>query len=350
MDDPTPDCSKKPKLIEQVRNKMRLRHLAKRTEEAYVGWILDFLQYHRKIQGAWVHPNDLTDPQIEAWLTHLAVDRKVAASTQNQAFSAILFLYRQVLDRDFKVDSLRAKTPQRLPVVLTPDEVRSIVECVTEEAIRTIVSLLYGTGMRLMEACRLRVKDLDFERKQIVVREGKGDKDRYVPMPEKLVERLKSQLLFVEKLHQEDLQLDAGWAWLPYALAVKYPQAGRQLAWQFLFPAKRLSRDTHPRAALSETAAEFAVERADREQIRRHHIHESTVQQTFDKAVRQSGIHKRASCHTLRHSFATHLLEAGYDIRTIQELLGHADVKTTMIYTHVATTGAYGVRSPLDRI
>ncbi len=350
MDDPTPDFAKKPKLIDQVRNKMRLRHLAKRTEETYVGWILDFLQYHKNIQGTWVHPNDLSDPHIEAWLTHLAVDRKVAASTQNQAFSAILFLYRQVLDRDFKVDSLRAKTPQRLPVVLTPDEVRSIVECVTDETIRTIVSLLYGTGMRLMEACRLRVKDLDFERKQIVVREGKGAKDRYVPMPEKLVERLKRQLLFVEKLHQEDLQVDAGWAWLPYALAVKYPQAGRQLAWQFLFPAKSLSRDSHPRAALSETATEFAIARADREQIRRHHIHESTVQQAVSKAVRQSGIHKRASCHTFRHSFATHLLESGSDIRTIQELLGHADVKTTMIYTHVSTMGACGVKSPFDTL
>ncbi len=338
------------RLIDQVRNKMRVKHLAKRTEEAYVGWILDFIRFAKQQAGDWVHPNELTDREIEAYFTHLAVDRRVAASTQNQAFAAILFLYQKVLDRQFRVDAVRAKTPQRLPTVLTPSEVQQILVQLPPGPIQLIGNLMYGAGLRLMEACRLRIKDIDFGRKQIVVREAKGNKDRYVPLPERVREELSKQIRYVEQLHQQDLKQGAGWVWLPYALAVKYPQAGRQLGWQYLFPARNTSRDSHPREAQEASTGDLAIARGDRDQIRRHHIHESSVQQAFAKAVRKSGIDERASCHTLRHSFATHLLESGQNIRTIQELLGHADLKTTMIYTHVSKVGASGVRSPLDQL
>jgi integron integrase len=339
-----------PKLIDSVRHKMRLLHLAKRTEIAYLKWIVDFIHWNKEIQGQWVHPRDLPDRAVENYLTYLAVERTVAASTQNQAFSALQFLYEKVLERKIKLDAVRAKRPERLPLVLSKDEVRCVMACISDPTIALLGGLMYGAGLRVMEACRLRVKDIDFDRKQIVVREGKGDKDRYVPLPERLVEPLSKQLQFVRRQHEKDLEMGAGWAHLPYALAAKYPQAGRTLGWQYLFPGRTLSRDSHPRQANLGVEGEQAVEDGDLNQLRRHHIHETTVQQGISKAVKKSGIAKPASCHTFRHSFATHLLEEGKDIRTIQELLGHVDVQTTMIYTHVSTVGGSGVRSPLDNL
>jgi len=312
--------------MDRVRDKMRLLHMSVRTEKAYVQWIERFLRFHRSRVGQWRHPQEMGNPEINQFLTYLAVKKKVAASTQNQAFSALLFLFTRVLGRDVQIDAVRAKLPERLPVVLRVDEVRRVLAAVPIGPIRRMAGLMYGSGMRLMECCRLRVKDVDFHRRRITVRDGKGEKDRMVPFPQRLVDGLQDQIDFVRKQHARDVQAGAGWVWLPYALADKYPQAGRTLSWQYVFPARHISTDPRPR----EVAEGGTIVRA--RQLRRHHVHESSVQKAIKLATGRAGIDKPASCHTLRHSFATHLLEAGADIRTIQELLGHSDVSTTMIY------------------
>ena len=340
--------SEQPKLMDRVRGKLRVLHLAKRTEEAYVGWIVRFISFHRDRAGRWVHPENMTGAEVSEFLTHLAVVRKVSASTQNQALSALLFLYTKVLAIDLKVDSVRAKTPRRLPTILSKDEVTAILSKIPGGPKRLLICLLYGSGLRLMEACRLRVKDLDFDRKQLVVREGKGDKDRYLPLPALLAYPLREQVRKVANLHQLDLKAGAGWVWLPYAYAVKNPQMGRLLAWQYVFPAENITYDPRPREAMEGETLSHETRDADLYQMRRHHIHDGTIQQTLTRAVRESQVAKRVTAHVFRHSFATHLLESGKDIRTIQELLGHSDVSTTMIYTHVSTLGSSGVKSPLD--
>jgi integron integrase len=279
------------------------------------------------------HPLRLGPVQVQDFLTHLAVDRSVASSTQNQAKSALLFLYREVLgvQLPWLDEIVGAKQPQRLPVVLTPSEARALLAELSGTT-GLVASLLYGTGLRLIEALRLRVKDVEFERRELVVRDGKGAKDRVTVLPENLVLPLQAHISRVRAQHQRDLSAGRGDAWLPDALAVKYPNASRAWGWQWVFPSSRQSID--PR-----TGAEH-----------RHHLYENTVQKSVAGAARRAGIVKPCSPHVLRHSFATHLLQAGYDIRTVQELLGHSDVKTTMIYTHVLNRGGRGVRSPLDQI
>ena len=311
---PTPSGTGPPKLLDRVAAKTRLLHYSIRTEQAYVDWIRRFILFHNKR-----HPKDMGGPEIEAFLTYLAVEGEVAASTQNQAFSAILFLYQKVLEIELPpLNALRAKRPERLPVVLAIDEVRSIL--VELDGIDLLqAEILYGTGLRILECCRLRVKDVDFTRNQIVVRDGKGGKDRAVPLPERVKERLQEQVQQVRKLHARDVKDGHGRVWLPDALQRKFPNADRELGWQYLFPSSRLSVDL----------------RANDDVTRRHHRHENLLQKRVKTAVLSARITKKVSCHTFRHSFATHLLEAGYDIRTVQELLGHADVSTTMIYTHV---------------
>ncbi|MSQ59883.1 MAG: integron integrase [Betaproteobacteria bacterium] len=317
-----------PTLLGQVRARIRVKHYSIRTEVAYVDWIRRFVLFHNKR-----HPRDLGAVEVEAFLTYLADKRRVSASTQNQAKSALLFLYREVLDVELPwLDGVTsAKKSQRLPVVLTPAEVSSLLGRLRGSP-ALIVKLLYGTGLRIMEALRLRVKDLDFERLEILVRDGKGAKDRVTMMPANLAEPLKLHLTRVKELHQEDLAAGFGDVFLPYALARKYPNAGKEWYWQYSFPSARLSID--PRSGVK----------------RRHHADEKPIQRAMQQALRESGINKPATPHTLRHSFATHLLQSGYDIRTAQELLGHSDMSTTMIYTHVLNRGGKGVLSPLDRL
>ena len=316
-----------PKLLDQVRDKLRVKHYSIRTEHAYVDWIKRYIIFHGKR-----HPKNMGARDIEAFLTHLAVAGKVAASTQNLAKSAILFLYREVLEIQLPwLDNVtQAKAPKRLPVVLTVNEVQAVLSRLSGTH-ALIASLLYGGGMRLMEAVRLRVKDVDFARHEILVREGKGFKDRVTMLPEAVVAPLKSHLSKVKTLHEEDLAQGYGEVYLPFALDKKYPRAGREWAWQYVFPSKNLSVD--PRSG----------------KTRRHHVDEKGVQRAVKQAVRDAQLTKPATPHTLRHSFATHLLQSGYDIRTVQELLGHSDVSTTMIYTHVLNKGGKGVVSPLDR-
>ncbi len=318
---------KPPKLLDQVRDKLRVKHYSIRTEQAYLGWIKRYIYFHDK-----THPKDLGAQDIEAFLTHLAVAGKVSASTQNLAKSSLLFLYREVLEIQLPwLDNVtQAKAPKRLPVVLTVAEVQSVLSRLNGTHL-LIASLLYGGGMRLMEAVRLRVKDVDFARHEIIVREGKGFKDRVTMLPEAVVAALKAHLAKVKVLHDEDLAQGYGEVYLPFALDKKYPNAVREWAWQYVFPSKNLSVD--PRSG----------------KTRRHHVDEKGVQRAVKQAVRDAELTKPATPHTLRHSFATHLLQSGYDIRTVQELLGHSDVSTTMIYTHVLNKGGKGVVSPLDR-
>ena len=314
------------KLLEQVSEVMRFKHYSLRTERTYREWIKRFIFFHDKR-----HPREMGAAEVERFLSDLATTRKVAASTQNQAFNALLFLYRDVLHQELGRlgDVERAKRPERLPVVLSRPEVEAVLSGMTGTH-QLMAKLLYGTGMRLMECVRLRVKDVDFGQNQIVVREGKGFKDRVTMLPESLKAALGEHLRRVKFLHEKDLAEGNGRVYLPYALSRKYPAADREWGWQYVFPAGNVSRD--PRSG----------------EVRRHHTNEQGLQRAVKAAVLLARIAKPASCHSLRHSFATRLLENGYDIRTVQELLGHASVQTTQIYTHVMSKPGIGVRSPLD--
>ncbi|MCB9107394.1 MAG: integron integrase [Anaerolineales bacterium] len=313
------------KLLDQLRDVLRRKHYSLRTEEAYVYWVKRYILFHNKR-----HPQEMARPEIEAFLNHLAVTENVAASTQNQAFSALLFLYQHVLNIDIQnVNALRAKKPKRLPVVMTKQECQSVIAALSG-TYQLMAKLLYGSGLRLTECLRLRVKDVDFAQNHLVVRAGKGDKDRVTLLPDNLKPEITSHLHRVNLQHQDDLKQGYGQVYLPNALARKYPNADRDWAWQYVFPSRNLSND--PRSNI----------------IRRHHASESGLQKAVRQAAKQVGLTKPVGPHTFRHSFATHLLENGYDIRTVQELLGHKDVRTTMIYTHVLNQGPMGVRSPLD--
>ncbi len=314
------------RLLDQVREVIRVKHYSIRTEDAYVQWIKRFIFFHGKR-----HPREMGAREIEAFLTDLAVQKNVAAATQNQALNALVFLYKEVLHVELaEFYAVRAKRPERLPVVLSTTETTKLLAAIKPGTIGLMVRLLYGTGMRLMECVRLRVKDLLFEENQILVRDGKGFKDRVTILPSRVKPELAAHLERVKLLHQSDLAAGAGEVYLPYALARKYPHAAQEWGWQYVFPAVHLSPD--PRSG----------------KLRRHHASETSLQRAVKEAVRLAGILKPASCHSLRHSFATRLLESGYDIRTVQELLGHKDVSTTQIYTPVMQKPGLGVRSPLD--
>ncbi len=329
MDDTLgPQTPSAPRLLDQVRDAINRRNYSYRTEETYVHWIKRFIYF-----SARRHPATLGAAEVTGFLSHLARERGVAAATQNQALSALLFLYKEVLGQPLPwLDELdRAKRPVRVPAVLTRDEAHCLLSKM--HGVKWLMaSLLYGAGLRLRECLKLRVKDVDFDYRQIVVRDGKGAKDRRTMLPESVLEPLQRHLVYAKTLHEADIEAGCGDVELPHGRARKYPRAPYEWAWKFVFPSHKLSTD--PRTGV----------------IRRHHVYENYVIRGVKDAVRAAGIAKHVSCHTLRHSFATHLLEAGYDIRTVQELLGHSDVSTTMIYTHVLNKGGRGVRSPLDHL
>jgi integron integrase len=314
-------------LGKKLRDELRVRHYAYRTEQAYVDWVKRFLVFHE-----WRKPSLINEDGINAYLSYLATEGQVSVSTQTQALSAILFLFRHVLQRDLDYVNgfKRANKPRKIPVVFSQVEAAAVINALSGTS-QLAAQLMYGAGLRVMEVLRLRVKDVEFDYRQIIVRDGKGAKDRVTVLPDALLEPMQVQLNQVKLLHGRDLEDGFGDVWLPNVLAKKYPNAGCELAWQYFFPSAKLCED--PRES---------------GKIRRHHFNEKTVQRAVKKAVQAAGINKHASCHTFRHSFATHLLERGADIRTVQELLGHADVRTTMIYTHVMKKGARGVVSPLD--
>ncbi len=320
--------SQQPKLLDQIRNAIRLKHYSFRTEQTYTEWIKRYIYFHNK-----KHPENMGEKHVTAFLTHLAVNRNVTSSTQNQAMCAILFLYRHVLKQDLgNFDNLQyAKRSTKLPVVFTRDEVRNIMLHL-EGQVWLMCQLLYGAGLRLMECLRLRVKDVDFGYKHIVVRNAKGQKDRVTMLPEIVIDPIQRHLKKVNQLHEKELREGFGTVYMPFALARKYPNANREWGWQYVFPAMRRSVD--PRSGAEQ----------------RHHASEKVLQRAIKKAIRACGIHKPGTSHSFRHSFATHLLEDGYDIRTVQELLGHNDVTTTMIYTHVLNRGGRGVVSPSDKL
>ncbi len=313
-------------LFNRVRDLIRLKHYSIRTEKSYLSWIMRYIFFHNKRD-----PKEMANPEIEAFLSHLAVDQKVSASTQNQAFNALLFLYKEVLKKelDNSIDAVRAKKPKRLPTVMTKEEAKKVIGAIPADH-QLMVKLIYGGGLRLMECLRLRVKDIDFGNNQIVVRDAKGMKDRVTVLPDILKPPLREHLERVKIVHQNDVAKGYGRVYLPYALERKYPNASLEWGWQYVFPAKGLSKD--PRTG----------------EVRRHHIHENSLQKAVQTAVRLVGLTKPVNVHSFRHSFATHLLEANYDIRTVQELLGHNDVSTTMIYTHVLNKPGVSVKSPLD--
>lgn len=325
---PGAQSQKKSRLLKQVRSEIRLRHYSIRTEEAYVHWIVRYVRFHNMR-----HPAEMGSTEVNAFLSHLASDRNVAASTQNQALNALIFLYKQVLK--IEVGDLgnvvRAKRPKRLPVVLSVEEIAAVLNGMSGTK-RLMAELMYATGMRIIEVLRLRVKDIDFARNMIVVRDGKGEKDRTVMLPRELTDQLRAQVTDSLELHRRDLADGYGTVHLPYALARKYPNAERNPAWQYVFPASVVSTD--PRTGI----------------VQRHHVYESVLQEALMDASRRAGIRKPVHAHAFRHSFATHMLESGADIRTVQELLGHSDVKTTMIYTHVLQTGPCGMALSLIHI
>jgi len=315
------------KLLDQYRDTLRIKHYSPRTEDTYIAWVKNYILFHNKR-----HPKDMGIPEIEQFITHLATTQQVSASTQNQAFSAILFLYRHILHIELNEPPLAKLRPQRsktIPTVLSKDEVKRLIASLTGTN-KLIAQVMYGGGLRVMECMRLRVKDIDFDNRQIIVRDGKGENDRITTLPGSLIQSLQLHISYVKSLHEKDLADGYGSVYLPYALERKYKNTNKDWVWQYLFPAPQISTDK--RTGIT----------------RRHHIHEAVIQKSIKEAARRANIDKHVTPHTLRHSFATHLLQNNYDIRTIQELLGHKDVKTTMIYTHVLQRGGLAVKSPLD--